>query len=133
MSDPSRPGEGVEWTVGNKVLIRTPGSRYNPAKVKEGVITKAGRKWATVEEVEGKWPRPTQYSMETGFEKTDFIGNGRESIWVDQAAIDLADYRQRLTKRANAWKHSYHNSNWSLEDLEKLVELIDKNDPKKEA
>jgi hypothetical protein len=92
---PARPGEGIEWKVGNKVLVEEWGDK----SPREATLTKVGRKWAEVETYYESGGGRRTYSPHVRFEIATGVcegGWGRHGwrLWADLATFERR--KQRL-------------------------------------
>jgi hypothetical protein len=93
----ARPGEGIDWKVGTKVLVVNHrwSQRGQPERRQWGTVTKVGRKWATVR-YDG-WSSSDQFEMATGMMRLDFRGISSASVWASEALRDAdLEYRRKL-------------------------------------
>lgn len=122
---PASPGEGIEWKVGQAVILERPAQRHSGRQVKPARLTKVGRKWAYVEaeSEDGKWRE-----VFDRFDMTDGLSEGsypRYSLWVDEEAIGRSLVRRRKEDSLESWRRDYPTFKaWSTEKLDRLHALL---------
>ena len=80
-TNPSKPGEGIDWTVGGYAYAQVP--RWKGLRVVE--ITKVGRRWAEVENL-GDGPSFKRFDMTNGLEDSTWPS----LLWSSPAAMEQA-------------------------------------------
>lgn len=127
---PSRPGEGINWEVGQLVHIvarvrdfEAERARPNESRriftdrVAVAPLSKVGRKWAEVEGVYGR-----RFNMATGREDSR---SGSMTLWVSPEALE----RNRVRTAKIAWLHEAFRRHPKLDaladsDLDRLGALL---------
>lgn len=106
MTGPSAPGEGIDWTVGNKVVLYQAASKYRDERLEWAPIVKVGRRWATLEV--GR--RLIRFDMASGIEDTEGFGASSETLrafadmgapnrWRARSDLDSILYRELRSMR----------------------------------
>lgn len=130
MAEPSRPGEGIEWKIGQEVLLeRIANSQVGP-EVWKARLVKVGRIWVEVEH-EGfgnSWlPFRGRFDRSTGLMENIQPRFNNYCLWKDQEARERYPQRLQMEGKVTSWAQHFYPSSlkvWSTEKLERLEAFL---------